>query len=73
MIGWGYFFQVTGLGGQVSGADVLVRVQEKPVPEPGAEDLYLGPNGWDLRPENEPALALIEFSPSSRDRFRRAW
>ncbi len=54
-------FQVTGLGGQVSGAGVQVRVQvqENPAPEPGAEDLYLGPDGWDLRPENEPALALI--------------
>ena len=61
MIGWGYIFQVPGLGGQVSGAGVQVRVQvqDNPVPEPGAEDLYLGPDGWDLRPENEPALALI--------------
>jgi hypothetical protein len=27
MIGWGYIFQVPGLGGQVSGAGVQVRVQ----------------------------------------------
>ncbi len=60
-------FQVTGLSGQVSGAGVLVRVrvQENPEPEPGAEDLNLGPDGRDLRPENylslapAPALALI--------------
>ena len=37
----GVHFQVTGLGRQVSGADVQVRVQvlENPGPEPGAEDL----------------------------------
>ncbi len=29
-----------------------------PVPEPGAEDLSLGPDGRDLRPENELAQAL---------------
>ena len=60
MIGWGYIFQVPGLGGQVSGtgAQVRVQVQENPVPVHGADDLYLGPDGWDLRPENEPAPAL---------------
>jgi hypothetical protein len=54
MIGWGYIFQVTGLGGQVSGAGVQVRVQvqENPGSEPGAEDPNLRPDGWDLRPEN---------------------
>ena len=59
MIGGGCIFQVTGLGGQGSGTGVLVRVrvQENPEPEPGAEDLNLGPDGRDLRPENEPALA----------------
>ena len=64
MIGGGCIFQVTGLGGQGSGTGVLVRVrvQENPEPEPGAEDLNLGPDGRDLRPENElaraPPLAL---------------
>jgi hypothetical protein len=64
MIGGGYIFQVTGLGRQVSGKGVQVRmqVQENPVPEPGADDQNLRPDGWDLRPENElaqaPALAL---------------
>ncbi len=45
MIGWGMHFQVPGLGGQVSGAGVQVKVQvqENPVPEPGAEDLNLEP------------------------------
>jgi hypothetical protein len=39
MIGGGYILQVPGLGGQVSGTGVLVRVrvQENPEPEPGAE------------------------------------
>ncbi len=52
-------FQVPGLGRQVSGADVLVRVQvqENPVPEPGADDLNQGPDGRDQRPES--CLALI--------------
>ena len=49
MIGGGHF-QVLGLGGQVSGAGVQVRVQvqENPVPEPGAKDLNLVPDGRDL-------------------------
>ena len=49
-----HFFQVTGLGGQVSGAGVQVRVQvqENPGSEPSAEDPNLRPDGWDLRPEN---------------------
>ena len=53
-------FQVTGLGRQASGAGVQVRVQvqEPPVPVPGAEGLNLGPDGLDLRPENEQALAI---------------
>ena len=55
-------FQVPGLGHQVSGTGVQVQVQENPVPEPGADDQNLRPDGWDLRPENElaqaPALAL---------------
>ena len=61
MIGGGYIFQVTGLGGQGSGTGVLVRVrvQENPEPEPGAEDLNLGPDGRDLRPENEQPLAPV--------------
>jgi hypothetical protein len=33
-------------------------VQERPVPVPGAEGLNLGPDGRDLRPENEQALAI---------------
>jgi hypothetical protein len=72
MIGGGYIFQVTGLGGQVSGTGVLVRVQvqENPEPEPGAEDLNLVPDGRDLRPENKlaraPALALALINSSSR-------
>jgi hypothetical protein len=45
-------FQVTGLGCQVSGAGVQVQVRENPVPEPGADDLNLGPDGRDQRPEN---------------------
>jgi hypothetical protein len=47
-------FQVPGPGGQVSGAGVQVRAQvrENPVPEPGADDLNLGPDGRDQRPEN---------------------
>jgi hypothetical protein len=54
------FFQVPGLGGQVSGTgvQVLVQVRENPVPGPGAEGLNLGPDGRDLRPENELAQAL---------------
>jgi len=54
-------FQVTGLGRQASGAGVQVRVQvqENPAPGPGAEGLNLGPDGRDLRPENERAPALI--------------
>jgi hypothetical protein len=54
-------FQVTGLGGQVSGAGVQVRVQvqERPVPVPGAEGMNLGHDGRDLGPENERAPALI--------------
>ncbi len=53
-------FQVTGLGRQASGAGVQVRVQvqENPGSAPVAEDLNLGPDGRDLRPENEQALAL---------------
>ena len=53
-IGWGCIFQVTGLGRQASGTGVLVLVQvrENPEPVPGAEDLSLGPDGRDLRPEN---------------------
>jgi hypothetical protein len=65
MIGCGRL-QVSGLGGQLSGAgdQVRVQVQENPVPEPGAEDLNLGPDGRDQRPENElaQALALLSFS-----------
>ena len=66
MIGWGSIFQVPGLGSREPGTGVQVRVQvqENPGPEPGAEDLYLGPDGRDQRPENElaQALALISFS-----------
>jgi hypothetical protein len=49
-----------GQGRQKQGEGV-----ENPVPEPGAEDLNLVPDGRDLRPENylslapAPALALI--------------
>ncbi len=45
MISWGCIFQVTGIGGQVSGAGVQVRVQvpESPVPVPVAEGLNLSP------------------------------
>ena len=54
------FFQVPGLGGQVSGTGVQVRVQvrENPGSVPGADDLNLGPDGRDQRPENELAQAL---------------
>ncbi len=47
MIGGECIFQVTGLGRQVSAAGIQVRVQvqENPVPEPGADDLNLGPDG----------------------------
>ena len=47
-------FQVTGLGRQVSGTGVQVgvQVQENPGPELSAEDLNLGPDGRDLRPES---------------------
>ncbi len=50
MIGGECIFQVTGLGGQASGAGVQVRVQvqESPVPAPGADHLNLGPDGRDL-------------------------
>jgi hypothetical protein len=53
-------FQVTGLDRQASGTGVQVRVQvqENPVPEPGADDPNLRPDGWDLRPENELAQTL---------------
>ena len=48
---------------RVSAVRNLVRVfrygcGSLPEPEPGAEDLNLGPDGRDLRPENEQALAL---------------
>ena len=62
----GIHFQVQRLGSREPGTGVQVRVQvqENPGPEPGAEDLYLGPDGRDQRPENElaQALALLSFS-----------
>ncbi len=54
-----------------------MQVQENPAPGPGADDLNLGPDGRDLRPENERAPALIISATDSEiallPRYLDAW
>ena len=59
MIGWGTYFQVSGLSGREPGAGEQVQVRGPgPAPAPVPEDLNQKPEGRDLRPEKSFCLAL---------------